>query len=127
MPHNDICESLLGLNDWMTSPLVNAKQHTKSALIEGKRNKTMAWLETVDKDRVIDLAVSERRAVQKRNQEMEKEVERKRIERHKNNLEKAKQKEVRAKSAMERLENTPLKLRRGTRKSFSGYRRETAK
>ena len=111
-PHNDICESLLGLNDWITSPLVNAKQHTKSALIEGKCNKTMAWLETVDKlkDRVIDLTVSERRAVQKRNQEMEKdlEVERKRIERHKNNLEKAKQKEVRAKYAMERLENTPL-------------------
>ena len=33
-PHNDICESLLGLNDWLTAPLVNAKQHTKSALTE---------------------------------------------------------------------------------------------
>ena len=32
-PHNDICESLLGLNYWLTTPLVNAKQHTKSALI----------------------------------------------------------------------------------------------
>ena len=58
-PHNDICESLLGLNDWLTTPLVNAKQHTKSVLIEGKHNKTMQWLETVDKDKVIDLAMSE--------------------------------------------------------------------
>ena len=105
-PHNDICESLLGLNDWL--PLVNAKQHTKSALVEGKRNKTMAWLETVDKHKVIDLAVSERRAARKRNQEIEKEVQYKRIKRHKNDLEKAKQKEIRAKSTIEKFESIPL-------------------
>ena len=28
-------------------------------LIEGKHNKTVEWLETVDKDKVINLAVSE--------------------------------------------------------------------
>ena len=107
-PHNDICESLLGLNDWLTAPLVNAKQHTKSVLIEGKRNKTMEWLETVDKDKVIDLAVSERQAVQKRNQEIEIDVQRKRIQKHKNDLEKAHQKEIRAKSTMEKLESIPI-------------------
>ena len=107
-PHNDICESLLGLNDWLTAPLVNAKQHTKSALIEGKRNKTMEWLETVDKEKVIDLAVSERRAVQKRNHEIEIEVQRKRIDKRKKDLEKAHQKEIRAKSAIEKLESMPV-------------------
>ena len=107
-PHNDICESLLGLNDWLTAPLVNAKQHTKSVLIEGKHNKTMEWLETVDKDKVIDLAVSERQAVQKRNQEIEIDVQRKRIQKHKNDLEKAHQKEIRAKSTMEKLESIPI-------------------
>ena len=82
----------MGLNDWLTAPLVNAKQHTKSVLIEGKRNKTMEWQETVDKDKVIELAVSERQAVQKRNQEIEIDVQRKRIQKHKNDLEKAHQK-----------------------------------
>ena len=50
----------------------------------------MEWLETVNKDKVIDLAVSERRVVQKRNQQIEIEVQRKRIEKPKTDLEKAK-------------------------------------
>lgn len=40
---NNICERLLGLNDWLTTPLVNAKQPTKTALIEIKK-KTKPWL-----------------------------------------------------------------------------------
>ena len=55
-------------------------------------------------DKVIDLAVSERQAVQKQNEEIELEVQR-RIQKHKNDLEKAHQKEIRAKSAMEKLES----------------------
>ena len=67
-PHNDVWESLLGLNDWLTTPLVNAKQHTKTALIETKRNKTIAWLDVLGtKDEVIYLAVRERRTIQKLN------------------------------------------------------------
>ena len=49
--------------------------NTQSALIEDKHNKTMDWLATVDKDKVIDLAVSERRAVQKRSKEMDEKVQ----------------------------------------------------
>ena len=109
-PHNDVCESLLGLNDWLTtcSSLVNAKQHTKSVLIETKRNKTMQWLDSVDKDKIIDLAVSERHAVQKRNRKQQEEVERKRIAKLQIDIEKAKQKQIRAKAAVEALEKTPV-------------------
>ena len=107
-PHNDICESLLGLNDWLTPPLVNAKQHTKTALIESKRNKTMAWLDTLStKDEVIDLAVAERQAVQRRNLLQEKETREKRIARKKEVLEKGKQKEARAQAMERELENAP--------------------
>ncbi len=63
------------------------------ALIESKRNKTMTWLDTLTtKDEVIDLAVAERRAVQRRNQEQEKETQGKRIAHKKQVFEKAKQK-----------------------------------
>ena len=80
-PNNDICESLLGLKDWISAPLVNAKQHTKTALIESKRNKTMAWLnEFTTKDAVINLAVKEREAVQKESRDQEMEVQKKKRE-----------------------------------------------
>ena len=68
----------------------------------------MEWLETVYKEKVINLAVSERLAVQKRNHEIEIEVQRKRIDKCKKDLEKAHQKEIRAKSAIEKLESMPV-------------------
>lgn len=51
--------------------------------------------------------MSERQKVQKRSRELEKEVQNKRIKRHENDLEKAKQKELRAKLSLEKLDNIP--------------------
>ena len=34
LPNNDICESILGLNDWLSSQIQNVNQTTKSTLVE---------------------------------------------------------------------------------------------
>lgn len=108
-PNNDICESLLGLNDWLTTPLVNAKQQTKTALIEAKKNKTMEWLDTLggSKDTVINLAVAERKGVQAQSTEHEKAIQQKRIERKRQAMEKERQKALRAQAMLQQLEELP--------------------
>ena len=65
-PNNNVCESLLGLNDWLTTALTNASQLTKSNLVEMKRNHTIQWLEnpTVNRDKVINLAVEKKKSVE---------------------------------------------------------------
>ena len=67
-PSNDVCESILGLNDYLTSAIPNLHQMSRSNLVQLKRNKTMKWLAELPKDRqtdIIDLAVKQRREVQK--------------------------------------------------------------
>lgn len=44
-PNNDICESILGLNDWNTGHILNIKQGTCSILVQLKRNHTLSWLD----------------------------------------------------------------------------------
>ena len=46
-PNNDICESILGLNDWISTQTPNLCQTTKSTLVEVKKNKTMTWLQNL--------------------------------------------------------------------------------
>ncbi len=41
-PTNDLCESILGLNDYLTP---NMKQLTRSTMVTVKKNKTMKWLQ----------------------------------------------------------------------------------
>ena len=50
-PSNDICESILGLNDWLQTAMPSASQLTKSNMIEAKKNKTMEWLNTLSTQR----------------------------------------------------------------------------
>ena len=42
LPNNDICESILGLNDWITTQTQNLSQITKSTLVEVKKKNEMA-------------------------------------------------------------------------------------
>jgi hypothetical protein len=50
-PSNDICESILGLNDWLhNNNMATASQRTKRNLIEAKKNKTMGWLDSLSKE-----------------------------------------------------------------------------
>ena len=37
VPNNDICESILGLNDWISNQKPNHKQKTKLTLVEVKK------------------------------------------------------------------------------------------
>ena len=41
---NGLCESLLGLNDHLTTTVSNLSQLSRSNLIEVKKNRTIQWL-----------------------------------------------------------------------------------
>lgn len=50
-PSNDLCESILGLNGYLTSSLPNLQQITRSNLVEIKKNGTMQWLSGLPTER----------------------------------------------------------------------------
>lgn len=59
-PSNDICESVLGLNNYLNTAIPNMHQMTRSNLIQVKKNKTIKWLDELPEEnqkRVLDLAV----------------------------------------------------------------------
>lgn len=63
-PSNDLCESILGLNDYLNTAIPNMHQVTRSNLVQLKKNKTVQWLQQLPQSQqsdVIDLAVSSRR------------------------------------------------------------------
>ena len=56
-PNNDVCESVLGLNDWITTHTPNLCQVTKSTL-------TMTWLDSLTEDKrstIVNIAQRKRR------------------------------------------------------------------
>lgn len=65
-PSNDVCESILGLNDYLTTALPNLHQMSRSNLVHLKKNKTIKWLSELPGEKqasVIDMAVKNRREV----------------------------------------------------------------
>lgn len=65
-PSNDVCESILGLNDYLTTAVPNLHQMSRSNLVQLKKNKTMKWLSHLSNETqtaVIDMAVKQRRHV----------------------------------------------------------------
>jgi hypothetical protein len=65
-PHNDACESALGMNDWLTTAFPRMTQQARSALIEMASNQTIEWLKMQVpecQDEIIALAASKRREV----------------------------------------------------------------
>ena len=67
-PNNDLCESILGLNDHLTTAVPNMIQLTRSNLVEVKKNKTLQWFDQLPKakkDIVVDMAVKRRVQVMK--------------------------------------------------------------
>ena len=78
-PSNDVCESILGLNDYLTTAIPNLHQMSRSNLVQVKRNKTLKWLADLpdeEQQAVVKMAVKQRRLVH----EEYKEEERKRAE-----------------------------------------------
>jgi len=58
-PTNDLCEGILGLNDWLQKVTPNLSQRTVSTMVEVLRNSTMPWFLQQDKetkDKIINLA-----------------------------------------------------------------------
>ena len=65
-PSNDICEAVLGLNDYLSTAIPNLCQESRSNLVEVKKNKTMKWLDTLPEekqDKVLGLAMERRLVV----------------------------------------------------------------
>ena len=62
-PTNDLCESILGLNDYLTTAIPNLSQLSRSNLIQVKKNKTIEWLQQLPREQqhsVIDLALQKK-------------------------------------------------------------------
>lgn len=94
-PNNDVCESILGLNDYLTTAIPNLHQISRSNLIQVKKNKTMQWLHGLPHDQhdaIIELAIKRRVAVAKLYKEADAERSKQRRE-----------KMVRERSVVERL------------------------
>lgn len=73
-PSNDVCESILGLNDYLTTAVPNLHQLARSNLVQVKKNKTLKWLSNLQENNqsaIVNLAVKQRRHVYKeyRNEE----------------------------------------------------------
>ena len=77
-PHNDNSESVLGMNDWLTTTFPNMHQQTRSTLIEMSTNKTIEWLAKQPSDRrnlVTDFATSKRKESQKQRHQAQQALE----------------------------------------------------
>ena len=82
-PSNDLCESILGLNDYLTTALPNLHQVSRSNLVSAKKNKAIEWLDDLTDEQqlnVIELAVESRKFVREEYKEAEKELTRKRLQ-----------------------------------------------
>ena len=49
-PSNDLCESILGLNDYLTTTIPNMLQLTRSNLVEVKKNNTINWYDSLPQE-----------------------------------------------------------------------------
>ena len=82
-PSNDLCESILGLNDYLTTALPNLHQVCRSNLVSAKKNKAIEWLDDLTDEQqlnVIELAVESRKFMREEYNEAEKELTRKRLQ-----------------------------------------------
>ncbi len=82
-PNNDICESILGLNDYLTTAIPNMHQMSRLNLIQAKKNKTIQWLDQLPCDKrsnIVTLARKKRVEVAKLSREAELERNKKRQE-----------------------------------------------
>ena len=67
-PNNDVCESILGLNDYLSMVMPNLHQMSKSNLVQAKKNKTVQWLDSLPSDQqhdIVELARKSRVQVRK--------------------------------------------------------------
>ena len=97
-PNNDLCESILGLNDYLFTAIPNMDQLTRSNMVQIKKNKTMEWLDNLPNTKqedIVRIAMKSKHEIAKSYQEHKNEVSQKRrdhlVQKHKD-FELAKQK-----------------------------------
>ena len=56
-PTNDICESILGLNDYLSTAIPNLDQAARSTLVAVKKNKTIKWLDDLPESKQDDITL----------------------------------------------------------------------
>ena len=98
-PSNDVCESILGLNDYLTTAIPNLHQMSRSNLVQVKKNKTLKWLSDLPEEEqlaVVNRAVKQRRCVH----DEYKGEERRRFEQRKQNMIRENAKKVALKEKM---------------------------
>lgn len=81
-PSNDVCELILGLNDYLTTVIPNLHQMSRSNLVQVKKNRTMKCVSDLPEEEqlaMVDMAVKQRRCVSK-------DEERERSEQRKQNM-----------------------------------------
>ena len=119
-PNNDLCESILGLNDYLTTTIPNLHQLTCSNMIQVKKNKTMQWfhmLPQTEQQTIVRLAVKKRGEVMKAYKEEETKRKKERqgkMIREKQHMEALKQKATKEKEKLSKLHliTSPDELRR---------------
>ena len=83
-PSNDFCESILGLNDYLTTAIPNLTQTSRSNLVQVKKNHTMQWLDglpEVQQETVVYLAEKERPKMDAEQKQNKKDLEEQRRQR----------------------------------------------
>lgn len=81
-PQNDDCESVLGMNDWLTTAFPKMTQQARSALIEVASNRTIDWLKTQlpdSQEEIIALAAAKRHEVAKERKSNEERLKQRQI------------------------------------------------
>ena len=110
-PTNDLCEGILGLNDWIQKRTPNFSQRTVSAMVEVLKNSTMPWFckQTTDvKDKIISLAKRRSEQVRKEEHALLESNRRKRKANRKAEEEKARTKRLKQIQKEEELSKIPI-------------------
>ena len=110
-PTNDLCEGILGLNDWLQKRTPNFSQRTVSGMVEVMKNSTMPWFWKQNrdfKDKIITLAKKRSNQVRREEKELLEGHRRKRKMMRKAEEEKARIK--RAKQAQKQEELSKIEI-----------------
>ena len=84
-PSNDLCESILGLSDYLVTAIPNLHQDARSNLNQVKKNKTIKWLDELSEKQqleVVELAVEMKPIVELESKKKSELIKSKRRENH---------------------------------------------
>ena len=110
-PTNDLCEGILGLNDWLQKVTPNLSQRTVSTMVEVLRNSTLPWFLKQDKDmrdRIINLARKRSRRVRQEDCKLREQRRMKRKRAREVEIEKGKARKLKRMKKQKEIEETEI-------------------